>query len=166
MLRLLSVGFVLHGVNAYAQTASHDQMVAQNKMSATQSKNSTYVLSSKVARDLTAQLWNLYSEKVICGSATGKYPDQHIFKRSIAMRVHVTVLTDYFLDDENVFPIDVNAIQIHPNGQRKTLLDFVNHIVDTPRSLAKYDDIQIKLLQETIVEYYGAKTAVEIDLER
>jgi len=76
----------------------------------------------------------LISHKVICSSPTGKYPEQHIFKRAISMKLQEIVLTDFFLDDENNFPIDVNVIQIHPNGSKKTLLDYLNYEIDTALS--------------------------------
>ena len=81
-----------------------------------------------------AQFWNANSHKVICSSPTGKYPEQHIFKRAISMKLQEIVLTDFFLDDENNFPIDVNVIQIHPNGSKKTLLDYLNYEIDTALS--------------------------------
>lgn len=134
--------------------------ISPDKIEAILLRKSGYKTSDVDYKLKVASFWNKYSEAVICDSPTGKYPTQHFYKRVIQMRLQEVVLTDYFFEDEDKFPINVNAVEINPLTKEKTtVLDFLNKIIDDPGSVGKYNITQLEGLRTILVDYYGATEA-------
>lgn len=83
-------------------------------------------------------------------------------KRVVSLGMYETILYDFFLYDEEEYPINVNTVEILPNGEKETLLDYINKILADPEVDKKYDVKEIKQLKRVIVKDYNAKTAAEL----
>ena len=57
-----------------------------------------------------ASFWNTHNHKMTCKESGSSEKTQHIFKKSLHMKLHKPTLFDYFLHKENGFAVDVNYI--------------------------------------------------------
>jgi len=115
-------------------------------------------------KQLVAAVYNKYAACLICRDKPNfrtRNPEQFL-KRVVSLGMYESILYDFFLYDEDEYPIDVNTIEILPNGEKETLLDYINKILADPEVDKKYDVKEILDLRTWIIEYYGAKKASEL----
>jgi len=116
---------------------------------------------SQMASQLCSTLHNTRVSKT-SGSSGGTYVSQHFFKRAIRLNLHKAALLDYFLEDASKFPINVNALEVYPDGTKATVLDFLNNILASPSLSAGYNVGQLRRLKHVLVRKYDAKTASDL----
>jgi len=87
---------------------------------------------------------------LICEHVDGAYATDHIFIRSLIMKLQKPVLFDFFLKDSENFPVDFNITQIDCAGKRTTLLGYINEILADPERIKFYNRGQILRLRATV----------------
>ena len=114
-------------------------------------------------KEILTKFWNEYNEKLICyeGPEDETRNPQHFLKRVVDLGMY-SILYDFLLYDEDEYPIDVNAVEVY-NGKEETLLDYMDAIIANPKNEEKYNMQEIKDLRGTIIGYYGAKKASELE---
>lgn len=115
-------------------------------------------------KQLVAAVYNKYAACLICKDKPTPHtrnPEQFL-KRVISLGMYESILYDFLLYDEEEYPIDVNTIEILPNGEKETLLDYVDKILADPKVSEKYDVKEIQSLRRVIIKDYNAKKASEI----
>ncbi|MBL4852913.1 MAG: hypothetical protein JKY25_01585 [Robiginitomaculum sp.] len=110
-----------------------------------------------------AAFWNHYADRVICPAASGFYPKQHIYRRALDMNIHKVVLKDYFFRDPVAFPIEVNTIEVLPNGRSTTLLDYIDAALASDEAEDRYNIDVVEELTDYLVDKFGAKRFSELD---
>ena len=108
-----------------------------------------------------SEFWNKYSEHFICTNHLDRYEEQHFFMRVIDMQMYTPVLVEFLLKDETIYPIDVNVVQ-DLEGQRDTVLDFVDSIINDPSIHSRYEMSEIREIREILVTFYNAKHAEDL----
>ena len=114
-------------------------------------------------RQKIAVFWNHYNDRMICPAANGFYPKQHIFDRALEMSVHHTVLEDYFFKDPISFPIDVNVIEILPDGSSVTVIEYIDAALAMKEAEDRYNVDEVEDLRDYLIETHGAKRTTEMD---
>ncbi|MWV29200.1 hypothetical protein [Aurantiacibacter rhizosphaerae] len=109
-----------------------------------------------------ANFWNKHSESIICEANSGLFPRQHLFKRAIQMNVQDKVLVDYFLSDENKFPINMNVIEVLNDGEKSTILDYIDKVIAEPDANQIYNIGQVIGIKNIIEKLYNGKRAKEL----
>jgi len=115
-------------------------------------------------KQLVAAVYNKYAECLICKDnprSRSRVPE-HFLKRVVSLGMYESILYDFLLYDEEEYPIDVNTIEILPNGEKETFLDYIDKILDDPEVSKKYDVKEIRDLRGLIIEDYRAKKASEL----
>ena len=115
-------------------------------------------------KKLVAAVYNKYAACFICRdkpTSKTRNPEQFL-KRVVSLGMYETILYDFFLYDEEEYPINVNTIEILPNGEKETLLDYINKILADPEVDKKYDVKEILDLKGLIIEDFGAKKASDL----
>jgi len=110
-----------------------------------------------------AEFWNANNSQFFCEGNNGTYPLQHFYKRVFAMNLQLAVIEDYFAMDEVSFPIDFNAIEISANGERSTLIDYLDSIISTNNTV-KFNLGVVIGIREIIVDLYGAKAVSDLSV--
>jgi len=146
----------------------HNTRVSKTSADLGENLEAVLVKFSKISDDdiyldeKISTFWNAYSENMICRSSGGTYVSQHFFKRAIRLNLHKAALLDYFLEDASKFPINVNALEVYPDGTKATVLDFLNNILASPSLSAGYNVGQLRRLKHVLVRKYDAKTASDL----
>lgn len=115
-------------------------------------------------KKLVAAVYNKYADCFICRDKPTKFtrnPEQFL-KRVVSLGMYETILYDFLLYDEDEYPIDVNTIEILPNGEKETLLDYIDKILADLEVSKKYDVKEILDLRGLIIEDFGAKKASDL----
>ena len=115
-------------------------------------------------KKLVAAVYNKYADCFICRDKPTKFTrnPEHFLKRVVSLGMYETILYDFLLYDEDEYPIDVNTIEILPNGEKETLLDYIDKILADPEVSKKYDVKEILDLRGLIIEDFGAKKASDL----
>ena len=103
-------------------------------------------------KKLVAAVYNKYADCFICRdkpTSKTRNPEQFM-KRVVSLGMYETILYDFFLYDEEEYPINVNTVEILP-GCYAMLYKIVEN-----------DLKEIKQLKRVIVKDYNAKTAAEL----
>jgi len=109
-----------------------------------------------------ADYWNANNDQMICKSIAGIYPAQHVFKRAIQMKVDKPILREFFLTNPNDFPINVNAVETLANGEKETLLDYVDKVLRHPEVDNIFNKGQIIRLKRILELRFDGKRAHEL----
>lgn len=109
-----------------------------------------------------ANFWNQYSDQMICNATSGMYPKQHVFKRAFSMNIQSEILIDYFLSDNNQFPIDVNVIEVLSSGERSTVLDYIDKVLVRPDAQEVFDVYEILRIKRILERDFDGKRAREL----
>ncbi|MDF1768436.1 hypothetical protein [Maricaulis sp.] len=108
-----------------------------------------------------AAFWNDHIELFICRSHGHRYMHDHLLIRAVEMGSHFEVaLNGYILQDEELYPFDVNVVQIDETGKAETLLDHVDEIL--ARGDQGYPLLYLREMREVIVTWYDARPAAEL----
>ena len=112
-----------------------------------------------------ADFWNANNDKMVCTSLAGIYPAEHVFKRAIQMRVDKPILREFFLASPTDFPINVNAVETLETGEKETVLDFVDKVLNLPDVDDMYDKGKIIRLKRILELRFDGKRAHELENE-
>lgn len=110
--------------------------------------------------------WDIVSPHLICEDPSRLYPDsrypQHYMKRVIDMHMTVEIFDEFLFYDSDLFPIDVNAVQV-VDGKRETLVDYIDFLLDRSTSnQGRFNYNALRDRREVLVEEYGGKKASEL----
>jgi len=119
-------------------------------------------LSTLQGKKQFADFWNANNDQMICKSIAGIYPEEHVFRRAIQMRVDKPILREFFLASPNDFPINVNVVVTLANGEKETVLDFLDRILSSPDVDDMYDKGQLIRLQRILELRSEGKRAHEL----
>jgi hypothetical protein len=109
-----------------------------------------------------AGFWNDHAEHFICRNHGHRFMDQHFLMRTVEMQYYQYVLTAYMLQDESLYPFDMNIVQIDQHGRAETLLDHLDAIIADPGQHPDYNMPEIRGLREMLVTFYDARSASEV----
>lgn len=109
-----------------------------------------------------AEFWNSHNDEMICPPRSGLYPDQHLYKRAFEPGVEKELFLNYLLVNRSEFPIDVNAVEILPNGKRSTVLDYIEAVLARPDQDEYFNIGQVRGIRSILIKDFGAKLAEEL----
>ena len=109
-----------------------------------------------------ANFWNQYGSNMICPPLGGSFPKQHVLKRALALNIQGDVFGDFFLKNPHDFPIDVNFVEVSSQGEKETLLDYVDKLLATPESEMWFNRGEIKGVKRVLEKFYNAKNAKDL----
>lgn len=106
------------------------------------------------------QFWNANQNDFICsGKLSTQYREsEHLLKRMINLNEDSNFFYNFLLDDMNV---RVNAVE-NVDGKPETVIDFIDKILLTPEKQRYYSFDKLKKLRKMLVDYYGAKKAIDL----
>ena len=119
------------------------------------------------------EFWNNYSSCFICSRSNKNHPvPQHFMKRIIETNSHQKIFDHFILslgldleDAENEGDlIDLNAVEVNAKGEKETVVDYIQSIIDNPDNRGLYDFEELERLKQTLIDF-GAKRAIELDRE-
>ncbi|MEE2670129.1 MAG: hypothetical protein VYA54_00360 [Bdellovibrionota bacterium] len=110
-------------------------------------------------RQEVSSFWNQYNKHMICTTPHKGYETpQHLLKRVVDMNDMTSFYFDYFLEDKD---IAVNAVEWR-DGHPETVVDYLDTIIEDPRSEELYDLATVRQLRGFLVNTYGGKKATEL----
>jgi len=66
------------------------------------------------------------------------------------------------LKNPHDFPIDVNFVEVSSQGEKETLLDYVDKLLATPESEMWFNRGEIKGVKRVLEKFYNAKNAKDL----
>lgn len=109
-----------------------------------------------------AGFWNDHVEHFICRNHGHVYRSEHFLMRTVEMQYYQYVLTAYMLQDESLYPFDMNIVQLDQHGRAETLLDHLDAIIADPGQHPDYNMPEIRGLREMLLTFYDARSAAEL----
>lgn len=117
-------------------------------------------------RALVSRFLNENGAEFVCANNTEIYPPQHFYKRVVNIQMYNQVLMDFFLqadaNENSLYGLDFNVVEFGDDGEGETLLDYLDAILARPDVDENYDAGEIRELRETLVLFYGAKNARDL----
>ncbi|WP_323762115.1 hypothetical protein [Maricaulis sp.] len=108
-----------------------------------------------------AEFWNDHIELFICRNHGHRYMHDHFLIRAVEMGSFFDLpLNGYILQDEELYPFDINVVQIDEAGEAETLLDHVDGVLASGNR--GYPLRRLREMREIIVTWYDARSAAEL----
>lgn len=109
-----------------------------------------------------AGFWNDHAEHFICRNHGELYQSEHFLIRTVVMGYFRETLVDYMLQDETLYPFDMNVVQIDQAGRAQTLLDHLDAMIADTSLHHRYGMLGIRNLRDILVTFYDARSASEV----